>query len=84
MHLICPPKFCISIVFNFSWDSCNSKEKWKTKVMQNLGGGGDISEICKWRIGAKFPPHSFLSWQRPAVHTSLDRCMEEKRKFLEV
>ena len=20
MHLICPPKFCISIVFNFSWD----------------------------------------------------------------
>ena len=38
MHLICPPKFCISIVFNFSWDGCNTQEKWKTKVMQNLGG----------------------------------------------
>ena len=39
-HLICPPKFCISIIFNFSWDGCNIKEKWKTpwKVMQNLGG----------------------------------------------
>ena len=38
MYLICPPKFCISIVFNFPWDGCNTKEKWKTKVMQNLGG----------------------------------------------
>ena len=37
MHLICPPKFCISIVFNFSWDGCNTREKWKTKVMQSLG-----------------------------------------------
>ena len=33
-----PPKVCISIVFNFSWDGCNTQEKWKTKVMQNLGG----------------------------------------------
>ena len=38
MHLICPPKFCVSIVFNFSWDGCNTREKWKTKVMQSLGG----------------------------------------------
>ena len=35
MHLICPPKFCISIVFNFSWDGCNTREKWKKKVMQS-------------------------------------------------
>ena len=27
MHLICPPKFCISIVFNISWDGCNTQEK---------------------------------------------------------
>ena len=33
-----PPKFCMSIVFNFSWNSCNTQEKWKTKVMQNFGG----------------------------------------------
>ena len=37
MHLICPPKFCISIVFNFSWDGCNTQEKRKTKAMQNFG-----------------------------------------------
>ena len=36
-HLICPPRFSISIVFNFSWDGCNTQEKWKTEVMQNLG-----------------------------------------------
>ena len=38
MHRICPAhKFCISIVFSFSKDGCNTREKWKTKVMQNLG-----------------------------------------------
>ena len=45
MHLICSPplppaKFCISIVFNSSWDGCNTQEKWKTKVMQFFFGGG--------------------------------------------
>ena len=43
MHLVCPPppkkkKNCIIIVFNFSWDNCNSQEKWKTKVFQNFWG----------------------------------------------
>ena len=40
MHLICPPKFCISIIFNFFWDGCNTQEKWKTtwKIMQILKG----------------------------------------------
>ena len=27
MHLICPLKFRLSIVFNFSWDGCNTHEK---------------------------------------------------------
>ena len=30
MHLIFPPpppKFCVRIVFNFSWDSCNTQER---------------------------------------------------------
>ena len=82
-----PPKVCISIVFNFVWDGCNTKEKWKQRLAKFGGGGGKLcasSEIRKWRIGTKFPPHSFLSWQRPAVHTSLDRWMEDKRKFSEV
>ena len=39
-HLIAPlppppKKNSIGIVFN-----CNTQEKWKTKVMQSLGGGG--------------------------------------------
>ena len=27
-------KFCITIVLDFSWDNCNTKEKLETKVMQ--------------------------------------------------
>ena len=51
MHLICPPKFCISIVFNFSWDGCNTQEKWKTKVMQNFGGQiRCIMGVSNWRM----------------------------------
>ena len=38
MNLVCPLKFCISIVFSFSWDHCNTQEKWETKVMKNFGG----------------------------------------------
>ena len=36
MQLICLPKFCISIVYNFFWDCSNTQEKWKTKIMQNI------------------------------------------------
>ena len=35
-------KFCISIVSNFSWDDCNSQEKWKTKFMQNFGRANKV------------------------------------------
>ena len=45
MHLVypptaLPPKFCINIVLDFSWDNCYIQEKLETMVMQNLGGGG--------------------------------------------
>ena len=60
MHLICPPpgKFCLRIVFNSSWDGCNTQEKWKTKVMQFFFFGGGVGvgvtkvhyRMCKWRI----------------------------------
>ena len=52
MHLIWPQKFRINIVFNFSWDGCNTQEKWKTKVMQNFRGQiwyimGDV-QVVNW------------------------------------
>ena len=30
---------CIHIAFNFSWEDCNTQEKWKTKVCEILGAG---------------------------------------------
>ena len=46
MHLICPPKFCITFVFHFSWVVHPFQEKLKTMLMQNFGG------ITKGRITA--------------------------------
>ena len=37
MHLICPPKFCVNVVFNFSWDGCNTQENKKQRLCKNLG-----------------------------------------------
>ena len=33
-----PPKFCITVVFHFSWDDCNTREKFDTMVKQNFRG----------------------------------------------
>ena len=33
MRLLYPPKFCITIVFYFSWDDCNTQEKLETMFM---------------------------------------------------
>ena len=32
-----PPKLCVSIMFDFSWDDPNTQEKMETMVMQNFG-----------------------------------------------
>ena len=37
MLFVCHPKFCINIVFSFSWGHFNSQEKLKTMLMQNFG-----------------------------------------------
>ena len=37
MLSVCHPKFCMSIVFSFSWGHFNSLEKLKTMITQNLG-----------------------------------------------
>ena len=46
-----PPKFFITIVFDFRWDDCNTQEKLETIVMQfpflgegGKGGGGGGGE----------------------------------------
>ena len=43
MHLVYLSKFCLTIVFDFSWDNCyNTEEKLETMIMQDvfLAGGG--------------------------------------------
>ena len=37
MLFVCHPKFCISIVFSFSWGHFNSQEKLDTLLMHNFG-----------------------------------------------
>ena len=57
-------QFCMSIVFKFSWDGCNTQEKWKTKAMQIFFfffGGGGVNKVhygkCGgWRIFSYSPP----------------------------
>ena len=38
VHSAYPPKFCLIIVLDFSWDGCNTQEKLELVVMQNFGG----------------------------------------------
>ena len=37
-----PPKLCITIVFHFSWDDCNTLENLETMVMQNSEGENKV------------------------------------------
>ena len=32
------PQFWITVVFSFSWEDCNTQEKFETIVMQNIWG----------------------------------------------
>ena len=46
MHLVYlphppSPQIRITIVFDFSWDDCNTQEKLETMVMQDFGGKQD-------------------------------------------
>ena len=57
-----PPKeFRISIVFNFSWEGCNTQEKWKPEAMQNLGAGQGANKVhCYGRCASsEINRHSF-------------------------
>jgi len=37
MHSVYRPKFCITIILDFSWDDCNTQNKSETMVTQNFG-----------------------------------------------
>ena len=64
MHLISlpppppppPHKFCLTIVFDFSWDDCNTLKKLETMVMEKLGAREGnkmhcgLSENAEWTI----------------------------------
>ena len=52
MHLIYPQpphKFCLTIVFDFSWDDCNTQKKLETMVVEKLGArGGGGQQDALW------------------------------------
>ena len=52
ISFLSPPKFCITIVFSFSWDDSKFQEKLKTMVMQNFLGKKKIivvfSKVANW------------------------------------
>ena len=59
VNLFVTPKFCISIVFSFSWGHFNSQEysqdKLKTMLMQNFGVSNKeqyciLLYFLEWRI----------------------------------
>ena len=53
MHLICPPKFCVTFVFLFSWILQPSQEKLKKMLMRTyLGQTRCISEDVQVANGA--------------------------------
>ena len=78
-----PQKSYLSIVFNFSWDSCNTQEKWKTKLLQNLfcGGGRGVTKVyygrCangEWVINVAQSLRSDLKQQYPSSwHSPLNK-----------
>ena len=45
------PKCCITILFDFSWDDCNTQEKLETMVMQIWGAGAKQDALWSmWKL----------------------------------
>ena len=73
---VCPSKFCISIVFVFSWDHCNSQVKLETMLMQNLGGqtksimvfSSGLLKECLFAIVTPVKEHSDINERFPSHH----------------
>ena len=66
-----PPKFCITVVFHFSWVLQPSQEKLKKMLMPSFFGGRGVGakkvhallEMCKWPI----QHGGFVLWERLAA-----------------
>ena len=48
-----PPKFCVTNVFDFSWDDCNTQERLETMVVYHLpripgNSGWDVNSKVFW------------------------------------
>lgn len=39
------PKFCITIIFDFSWYDCNTLETLDRMIMQTFGGEGGVNKM---------------------------------------
>ena len=89
-------KIYLSIVFNFSWDNCNTQEKWKTKLLQNLfcGGGRGVTKVyygrCangEWVINVAQSLRSDLkqqypsSWHSPFKQTISSFCLPPENQL---
>ena len=42
IHILCPPKFCITIVVNFFWVLWLPQEKLKTMIILSFWGGNKV------------------------------------------
>ena len=45
IHLVYPQKFCLSIVFHFSWDDLIPRRNWKQWFCKIWAGGGGVNEV---------------------------------------
>ena len=46
MHLVYISTFCITVVFDFSWNDCTTQEKLETMVMQFFFRGvGEVNKV---------------------------------------
>ena len=91
MHLICSPKFCVSIVFNFSWEAViprRTQEKVVQILRDNIGGQiscivGDV-QVANYETaretGSKFFFKTF-PWCSSARHWNPVFCENSKRPF---
>ena len=63
-HLVYPPKFCIKIVFDFSWDDCNTQGKSETGYVKFCG----LKQGVLWSL-SKF---ASCMWGNPTQSWILD------------